>query len=52
MKKENKESYIHIRCNSRLKAGAVKTAQKEGKTLSKWLTDMINAAILSRSEND
>lgn len=32
---------IHIRCESRLKAGAVKTAQDNGKTLSQWLIDLI-----------
>lgn len=34
---------IHIRCESRLKSGAVKTAQDSGKTLSQWLIDLIKA---------
>jgi len=34
---------IHIRCESRLKSGAVKTAQDSGKTLSQWLIDLIAA---------
>lgn len=34
---------IHIRCESRLKSGAVKTAQESGKTLSQWLIDLIAA---------
>lgn len=38
---EKKLSYIHIRCDRSVKAGAVKTAQKEGKTLSQWITDLI-----------
>ncbi len=38
-----KMAEIHIRCESRLKAGAVKTAQDNGKTLSQWLIDLIAA---------
>lgn len=34
---------IHIRCEPRLKSGAVKTAQDSGKTLSQWLIDLIKA---------
>ena len=33
---------IHIRCESQLKSGAVKTAQDSGKTLSQWLVDLIS----------
>lgn len=38
-----KMAEIHIRCESRLKSGAVKTAQNSGKTLSQWLIDLIAA---------
>lgn len=34
---------IHIRCEPRLKSGAVKTAQDSGKTLSQWIIDLIAA---------
>lgn len=40
---EKKQSEIHIRIETRLKAGAVKTAQECGQTLSQWLVDLIKA---------
>ena len=40
---DKKQSYIHIRCDSILKSGAVKTAKDSGKTLSQWLIDLIAA---------
>lgn len=38
-----KLSSIHIRCDARMKAGAVKTAQDSGKTFSEWLIDLIKS---------
>lgn len=38
---EKKTSHIHIRCDSKLKSEAEKTAQENGKTLSQWITDLI-----------
>jgi hypothetical protein len=38
-----RKAEIHIRSESRLKSGAVKTAQDSGKTLSQWLIDLISA---------
>lgn len=40
---DKKLSSIHIRCDPRIKAGAVKTAQDSGKTLSEWLVDLIKS---------
>lgn len=34
-------AYIHIRCHPQVKDGAVKTALNEGKTLSRWIVDLI-----------
>lgn len=40
-KAAKKLAEIHIRCESRIKSGAVKTAQENGKTLSQWLIELI-----------
>ena len=40
---KKKLSDIHIRCEPRIKSGAEKTAQESGKTLSKWIIDLIKS---------
>lgn len=42
---DRKESTIQIRCLRRLKSGAVKTANDDGKTLSAWIVDLINKNV-------
>lgn len=38
---EKNTAHIHIRCHPRVKAGAIKAASDEGKTLSQWIVGLI-----------